>query len=321
LEKFALEAKYNGYIRKQQEASFKQMENAQWLPVEETKIMSNLDRLKRDMRRWARKSSIKDILMLRSLREVESEALMRQLSNVIVLENGQLPKVIYTTTKSPILLLNALLTDHVYMSFFRSPFFFDGVNFEDSSAYGQPNGALEGIYQRVKSVNPQDAHVWRSQTLRLLMPPLRDNMSDGEKKLHHIMNEAIGRVAQEQAEAFLAGPASLLVKNSTESDVVHKLKNIYDEAVRQSYMLWTRRTEMRCSTLRDIQLPGFDAESPFFDPDNFMRHESHGDQMKDRAVTVLVHPMLKVAGTDEAKNYDQERVWVKGVVWLDSKVT
>ena len=100
-----MEAKYNEYIRKQQEASFKQMEDAQWLPVEERKIISNLDKLKRDMRKWARKSSVKDISMLKSLREDETEALTRQLSSVIVLENGQLPKVIYNTARSPRLLV------------------------------------------------------------------------------------------------------------------------------------------------------------------------------------------------------------------------
>ena len=77
---------------------------------------------------------------------------------------------------------------------------------------------------------------------------------------------------------------------------------------------------MRCSTLRDIEQPGFDAESLFFDPDTLMRHEDHGNQLKDRPITVLVHPLLEVAGTDETKDYDQGRVWVKGVVWLDSKL-
>ena len=152
------------------------------------------------------------------------------------------------------------------------------------------------------------------------MPPLRNDMPDGEKKLHHSTKEAISGVAKQQATAFLAGPASFLVKNSNKSDVTHKLKKIYDEAASQSYMLWTRRTEMRCSTLRDIERLGFDAECPKFDPDHLMRHEDHEDQLKDRPVTVLVHPLLEVAGTDEAKDYNHEQVWAKGVVWLNSKM-
>ncbi|KAF4626852.1 hypothetical protein G7Y89_g11302 [Cudoniella acicularis] len=140
------------------------------------------------------------------------------------------------------------------------------------------------------------------------MPPLRNEMSDGEKKLHHTIEEAIARVAQQQATAFLAGLASFLVESNTKSDVAHKLKNIYGKTANQSYMLWTRRTEMRCSTLRDVEQPGFDAKCPFFEPDTLMRHEDHEDQLKDRPVTVLVHPLLEVAGTDEANDYDQEQL-------------
>lgn len=152
------------------------------------------------------------------------------------------------------------------------------------------------------------------------MPPLRNDISEGEKKLHDTIEAAIARVAQQQATAFLAGPASLLVENSTKSDVAYKLEKIYDEAARKSYMLWTRRTEMRCYTLKDIGQLGFDAESPCFDPDTLIRYEDHEGQLKDRPVTVLVHPLLQVAGTDEAKDYDEERVWAKGIVWLDSKM-
>jgi hypothetical protein len=169
--------------------------------------------------------------------------------------------------------------------------------------------------------NIQDAHIWRSQTLRLLKPPLRGDTSEGETKLHHDTEKIIARVAQEQAMAFLASPASFLIGNSTEPVVLQELKKIYDEAAKHSYMLWTRRTELRCYTLRNLEQQEFDAESPFFDPDALVRYEDHEDELKDRPVTVMVHPLVKVAGTDEAKYYDQERIWAKGVVWLDSKIT
>jgi hypothetical protein len=128
-------------------------------------------------------------------------------------------------------------------------------------------------------------------------------------------------VAQQQVMAFLASPASFLIENRTTPVVMQKLKKIYDEAAKHSYMLWTRRTELRCCTLRNLEQKEFDAESPFFDPDALVKYEDHDDQLKDRPVTVMVHPLVQVAGTDEAKHYDQERVWAKGVVWLDSKMT
>ncbi len=153
------------------------------------------------------------------------------------------------------------------------------------------------------------------------MPPLRGDTLEGETKLHHDTENTIARVAQEQAMAFLASPASLLMENSTEPVVVQKLERIYDEAAKQSYMLWTRRTELRCYTLRNLEQPDFDAGSPLFESDALVRYEDHDDQLKCRPVTVMVDPLVQVAGTDEAKNYDQERVWAKGVVWLESKMT
>jgi hypothetical protein len=150
LEKSALEEQHNAFIRKQQEASFRQMESARWHPVDETKVMSNLDMLKKDMRKWAKTASVKGISLLQSLGEVKHAALMEQLKNVAVIENGQLPEGITTTAKSPMLLLNALLADHVYASFFRSLFFFLGGNCENPLSKARPEAILEDIYRGAK---------------------------------------------------------------------------------------------------------------------------------------------------------------------------
>jgi hypothetical protein len=151
MEKCALEEQHNALIRKQQLASIRQMESARWLPEDDTKIEGYLAKLKIDMRSWSKISSIKDPSILQTLGEVEQTALMQELSNVVVLENGQLPKGITTTAKWPMLLLTALLTDHVYMSIFKSPFFFLGKKFENSSLTFRPEEILEDIYSRAQS--------------------------------------------------------------------------------------------------------------------------------------------------------------------------
>jgi hypothetical protein len=134
-----------------------------------------------------------------------------------------------------------------------------------------------------------------------------------------VTEETIARVADQYASDFLTSPASHLIELDTKTDFTIKLEKIYSEAARVSYMLWTRRTEMRCFTLREIKHLAFDAESPYFDADGLVRYDDHEDHLKDRQVTVIVHPLLKVYGTDEANDYDQERIWAKGVVWLDSR--
>lgn len=152
------------------------------------------------------------------------------------------------------------------------------------------------------------------------MPPLGVESSDGEKELNQTTDAAIARVAQQEASAFLDGPASFLVGQNPSSDVAEKLEKIYQEAATQAYMLWTRRTELRCYTLQDVGAVHFDPKSEDFDPDNLVKYEDHEDQLKGRPVAVMVHPLLCVAGSDEGNDYDRERVWAKGVVWLDSKV-
>lgn len=149
-EKASLEAQHIAFIRKQQEESFKQMESARWIPEDESRVRTKLDKLKRDMRAWAKTSSIKIISVLDALKEPESVALMEQLSHVVFLEDGRLPKCISNTTKSPMLLLNALLTHHVYTNLFQSPFFFVQEAFGDYSSSSLPGSVLGEIYERAK---------------------------------------------------------------------------------------------------------------------------------------------------------------------------
>jgi hypothetical protein len=151
------------------------------------------------------------------------------------------------------------------------------------------------------------------------MPPLRNDASGAEKQLRRTTEDSIAQAADRQVLAFLTSPASYLIENKAKTDFRSKLKKIYSDAARLSYMLWTRRTQMRCFTLREIKYLAFDAESPYFDPDSLVRYDDHEDHLKGKMVTVIVHPLLKVYGTDEAKDYDQDRVWAKGVVWVDSK--
>lgn len=146
-QKLFMREQYNVFIRKQQEESFRQMESARWLPMDEGKVMDDLDRLKRDMRSWAKATSIR---VLPPLRKMESAALMQALTNVAPIENSQLPEGLSTTARSPMLLLNALLAHSIYTSFFRSPFFFLGNNDANAPSNVRPEAILEDVYRRVK---------------------------------------------------------------------------------------------------------------------------------------------------------------------------
>lgn len=161
--------------------------------------------------------------------------------------------------------------------------------------------------------------MWRSQTLRLLLPPLRNDSREGEKALRSWTEGLIAKVINRHASDFLASPARCLIDNKAIANTTKKLKTIYQEAANISYMLWTRRTTMKCVTLQEMGRPIFDVENPYLVPHPLVHPENHEDQLKGRPITVIVHPLLQVYGTDEAKDYDEGRVWVPAEVWLDSK--
>jgi hypothetical protein len=138
------------------------------------------------------------------------------------------------------------------------------------------------------------------------MPPLTDDSSDSEKQLRQMTEESILQAAHQHASAFLASSAQFLMDSNTKNDLTNKLKKIYSDAARLSYMLWTRRTAMRCLTLHEIRDLSFNSESRDFDPDPLVRWEDRGDDLEDEPITLMVHPILKVYGTDEGRDYDQE---------------
>lgn len=142
-EKLSVQNEHNAFIRKQQEASFKQMESARWLPMDEGRVMSELDKLKRDLRGWARSAADKDTSLFQSLGEEDFAGLKQDLVKVAKIEDNQLPEGLSTTSRSLMLLLNALLAHSIYTSFFRSPFFFLGNGEADDSSNAKPQDTPE----------------------------------------------------------------------------------------------------------------------------------------------------------------------------------
>ncbi len=149
-----IQEKYDTFIRKQQEESFKKMESGRWLPSEESKVVGDLDRIKREMRTWAKGAAIKD-MPLQKIDQMEVADLMKDLSHVVLLKNNQLPQGL-STPKSPSLLLNALLAHHVYTNIFRNPFFFLKDELGQDMARAGLEDALDEIYQLAQACKLTD---------------------------------------------------------------------------------------------------------------------------------------------------------------------
>jgi DNA gyrase/topoisomerase IV subunit A len=146
-EKEEVEAEYNLFFRQKQEEKFKEMES--WLPVEGSKVIGDLDRLKRDMRAFGKGMSTNDLSIFQRLDEADHVALLNDLAEVCVLTNDGLPEGL-TSSKSPALLLNALLAHHVYTTLFKNPFFFLGNGLGDVLPKSGLDSLLNEIYSRTQ---------------------------------------------------------------------------------------------------------------------------------------------------------------------------
>jgi hypothetical protein len=169
------------------------------------------------------------------------------------------------------------------------------------------------------TANQEEAHIWRSQTLRLLLPQLRDDATSQEKELHRWTSELISNVANLQAAHFMEGPARHLIGDGAKTNPGSKLQSIYQMAANISYMMWTRRATLKCCTLRHLHEPTFHPESKILIPHSSVKYDQFEDQLEGRPISLIVHPLLQLYGTNDAKNYDQGSVWAPAEVWLDSR--
>ncbi|KFZ02939.1 hypothetical protein V502_11373 [Pseudogymnoascus sp. VKM F-4520 (FW-2644)] len=314
-EKEKVEADYNLFIRQKQEEKFKEM--GPWIPIEGSKVIGDLDRLKRDMRSFGKGMSTNDLSVFQRLEKSSHEALMNDLAEVCVLRSDSLPEGL-TSSKSPGLLLNALLAHHVYTVLFKDPFFFLNNGLGDVPKTGL-DSLLNEIYSRTQQANQEEAHIWRSQTLRLLLPPLRNNTSSQEKGVHLWTSELISNAANLHATRFLEGPAQYLIRDEAKANCSSKLRSIYHTAANISYMMWTRRTTMKCFTLKHLGQRAFNPESKDLIPHSSVKYDQFEDQLEGRPISLIIHPLLQLFGTNDAKDYDRGSVWAPAEVWLDSR--
>ncbi|TAQ85420.1 hypothetical protein B7494_g6249 [Chlorociboria aeruginascens] len=279
-----LQEAYTDIVRKNQERSFEQMDTGRWLPQDESKVKSDLDRIKRAMKTWAKDAAIKDMALLNRLPEEERQACLNRLSDVVKMENGGIPPAL-STPKSPALLLNALVAHDVYLSFFVNPFFFlsDGRGDQNCCDRLPPEVSMQNMWITMAESNPREAHHWRSQMLRLLLPPLKPDSSETDVKVNSITTDHISSVAIHHARTFLLSSARHLIPASTPIDSVisDRIHALYVQAATLAYSLWTRRTAIKVGYMNGVGDLRFNVDDESMEPHTLLLSA----QMKGIAMT------------------------------------
>ncbi len=176
---------------------------------------------------------------------------------------------------------------------------------------------LANLTKILTAGNESGAHKWRSQALRLLLPPLHHDSTEAVVKLRSLIEAKLVQESEACANRFLSSPASLLMTSNVEPTAVSRLNNIYQESAKLAFSIWTRKSCLRIVA----KLPSGGLR---FDPDDLLtmahplvRYDEYEDGLRGREVQVLVHPLVQAFGTDEGEGFKDGRVWVKAEVWFE----
>lgn len=172
----------------------------------------------------------------------------------------------------------------------------------------------------MKTANEEDAHAWRAQTLRLLHPQLTQDANVGTVEMHSDTDNRIVQAALLQARRFVDWPGSVLIKPACSPDPYNKIGDIFVQAARLAYELWTRKTALRCITLVNMD-PNvrFSTTDPGMVHHALVKYNESEEELNGRPLRLVVHPLLQVWGTDDGDNYDKNRVWMPAEVWLPNQ--
>ncbi|KAK2733111.1 hypothetical protein FQN57_002303 [Myotisia sp. PD_48] len=322
----------NSVIRRMQERAFGGVGGGRWTAQPDQTIRDNLSLFQRQIRDWSKEYAIESILMMEQLKLTgdEKDDFLNALAGVMTLaENGSIPEYLYAGKmgkRLPAIILNALLARDIYTLIFDDPFYFlsqsDATPDHTTSVDSTPlvNETLNKIYEEIKDVNEREAHIWRSQLVRVYNPPNGIKLEDSEIAAKAKMKVRIQRCSEYFASIFHAGPAQHLFRHMSKDNEIcrlKKLRDIYISAGHLATRLWTQRTFTTTQHLEDLRVDPFRNNSPTMEAHPSQGLEDDEDHTLDGAqIAVVVHPAVLAFGNDDCENFHQARVWAKAVVLL-----
>ncbi|KAE8141384.1 hypothetical protein BDV38DRAFT_296891 [Aspergillus pseudotamarii] len=301
--------------RKRLQAQVRSARSGSWVTKSSRQIREELSSLEAAMRQWAENYSVGEIRALDSLPIEEKDAILERLSGYCAPVDWRtlIKKVPTMANNIPALLMQALLAKDIFGSIFANPFFAFGESKEPSTAHSAQT--LSYLYASMLDVNKEEAHIWRSQTLRLLATPPPNSVHNA------LLRAKVEAITSELAVEFLAGPVQLLFRDRSDSWAIQRnqeLYQLYHTAGELAISLWTQRSFMRCYCLDE--LPVFRAEHPVMSAHALHRQHGNDAKLDGKHALIIVHPAIVAFGNEYAEHYDLCKVWAKGIILVDEHV-
>ncbi|KAE8385413.1 hypothetical protein BDV23DRAFT_164985 [Aspergillus alliaceus] len=298
--------------RKRLQAQVRAAKSGSWVTKSSRQIREELSSLEEALRRWAEAYSVGELRALESVSIEEKNAVLEHLKGYCAQQDWTilLSRVPAMTDKLPGLLMQALLAKDIFRSIFANPFFAFGEAKEPSKAHAAQT--LSYLYASMLDVNKEEAHIWRSQTLRLLATPPPNSVHNAP------LREKVEAVTSELAVGFLAGPAHILFRHRDDARAIRRnqeLYQLYQTAGELAISLWTQRSFMRCYCLDELAV--FRVEHPVMSAHSIHRQHGNDSRLDGKNALIIVQPAIVAFGNEYAEHYDLCKVWAKGIILVD----
>ncbi|KAE8352261.1 hypothetical protein BDV28DRAFT_4764 [Aspergillus coremiiformis] len=298
--------------RKRLHAQVRAAKSGSWVTKSSRQIRDELASLEEGLRHWAENYSVGEISALQSVPSEDKNAILERLKGYCVQIDWDtlIGKVPAMADNVPALLTQAMLAKDVFGSIFANPFFAFGEAKEPSK--GHSAQTLSFLYASMLDVNKEEAHIWRSQTLRLLATPPPNSVNNA------LLRGKVEAVTSQRAVEFLAGPVHVLFRHKNDSWVIQRnqeLYQLYQTAGELAISLWTQRSFMKCYFLDDLAV--FRTDHPVMSAHTLHRHHGNDTRLDGKNGLIVVHPAVVAFGNEYAEHYDLCKVWAKSIILVD----
>ncbi|KAL2864834.1 uncharacterized protein BJX67DRAFT_373643 [Aspergillus lucknowensis] len=196
--------------------------------------------------------------------------------------------------KPPFLLTQAVLAKVVLCGIVEDPFFiFPGSpHFENTPR------------------NEHEAHVWRSQMLRILS---KSQIYDTTRTS---VTAGLQRASSRLTAHILDGPTQILLRPLHDKRKSlqrrEELQKLVTDVGELAFLLWTQRTVITCATL--VKPLAFSVSSPSMTAHRLHHLDEDDEQLDGHEVVLMTQPLGLAWGDENGENYDQNKIWAKATV-------
>lgn len=325
-------------LRVAQEGTLLSVKRASWVPKDDGAVRNEFSKLEEKLKAWAKKNAVPDINALRPLSNEEKVEITDYLERYIfqlnfdALLNKMSPPLM---KRFPVLITHSMLAKYIFEEIFDNPFF--ALQHLDTNSKAVRGNAMFGLYKAMINgqqqhayhisemqgktnlviVLPSDAHIWRSQMLRLL-----STAPDSPSGMPLLSAQVFEKFSTKMAKNFLAGPIRPLLKANEAPEqqrncLLQDLCHIFYTAAKLSTSLWCQRTNIDCrrTTLRKMKL--FYHKNPLSTAHRLHHLDEDDDKFDGKAILAIIQPAVVAYGNEDAENYGKGKVWSPAIVLVD----